>query len=476
MTASPAPAPSALAPTALIRGMGLRTVVSTSTGLAFAAIEYLAVAGLLTVVAGRLAWLAVVVAGGLVLAAWGFYGELNGLFPTAAAIRLWMSKSMDDRLALTVTFSYMSTIILVLAADAYIVGSAVAHVLGQPSWLTTLYIGGLLVVAAAVNLQGVALAGRVQDIATYAVIAATAVVAGIAVVHAPTHAGLVADAARGHGPADFVKAVALGILLYSAFEWVTTNAEEVREPGLIPRGMLIALGLLGVTCALLSFGMGRLLSAHELASAYPQLYLGERAAGQAGLVVMCVVTAVTALNTFNGGFITASRFVYATAREGALPPVFARLNSAAVPWVPVVVLAGTSLVTAVVVSITGSWQAILATGAALESVIYAVAGYCVLVLRRRLPDADRPFRLRFGTPLAVAGIVVFGLLALIASVSVGDHVSITPLLIMVAVTAVSLLYVRIGLPKVRAAEAARQAARQPRRRRPTEEVSRAVEP
>ncbi len=464
------------APTALVRGMGLRTVVSTSTGLAFAAIEYLAVAGLLTVVAGRLAWVAVLVAGVLVLSAWGFYGELNGLFPTAAAIRLWMSRSMDDRIALTVTFSYMSTIILVLAADAYIVGSAVAHVLGQPTWLTTLYIGGLLVAAAAVNLRGVALAGRVQDIATYAVMAATAVVAGVAVLHAPTHAGLVADAARGHGPGEFLKAVALGILLYSAFEWVTTSAEEVREPGLIPRGMLIALGLLAGTCGLLAYGMGRLLSAHELASAYPQLYLGERAAGQLGLVVMCVVTAVTALNTFNGGFITASRFVYATAREGSLPPAFARLNSAAVPWVPVVALAGASLVTAVAVSLTGSWQAILATGAALESVIYAVAGYCVLTLRRRHPEAERPFRLRLATPLAVAGMVVFGLLALVASVSVGDHVSVTPLLIILAVLGLSVGYVAVALPRVRAAEAIRLAARQPRRRRPAGEDTRAVQP
>ena len=45
--------------TELARSMPFRSVVSTSTGLAFAAIEYLAVAGLLTVVAGRLAWLAV---------------------------------------------------------------------------------------------------------------------------------------------------------------------------------------------------------------------------------------------------------------------------------------------------------------------------------------------------------------------------------------------------------------------------------
>ena len=51
---------------------------------------------------------------------------------------------------------------------------------------------------------------------------------------------------------------------------------------------------------------------------------------------MAGVTAVTALNTFNGGFITASRFIYGTAREGSLPRQLAHLNDRAVPWVPVV--------------------------------------------------------------------------------------------------------------------------------------------
>src|ERR1700753_373271 len=91
----------------LRRGLGLRSVVSTSTGLAFAAIEYLAAASLLAYVRGSLAWVSILVAGLMALLAWGFFSELNGLFPTAAAIRLYMQRSFDDRVALTVTFSYL---------------------------------------------------------------------------------------------------------------------------------------------------------------------------------------------------------------------------------------------------------------------------------------------------------------------------------------------------------------------------------
>jgi len=451
----------------LRRALGLRTVVSTSTGLAFAALEYLAMAGLIAYAAGDLAWISVAVAGLLALVAWGFYGELNGLYPTAAAVRRYMSKSMDDRVALTITFTYLSTIILVIAADAFIVGSAIAHVLGEPSWLVAIYIGLLLALATVANLRGLVVAGALQYIATFAVVVTTAVIGVLAIVHHPTSAAHLAALHRHHGLGGFVQAVALGVFLYGGFEWVTTSAEEVRSPELVPRGMVISVAVLFVSCALATEGMVHLLSPSELSSAYPQLFLGRHAAGAFGYGLMCAITAVTALNTFNGGFITASRFMYATAREGSLPSGFARLNRHFVPWVPVVALAATSLVVGVVVAVTGSWQVLVAVGAALEAMIYVVAGYCVLRLRTRQADSVRPFRLWAGKPLASVGMVVFAVLALGASVSVNNRFDLLPLGIIIAMAALSGAYVLVYLPKLRATNAANAAkAAAPRRRRP----------
>jgi amino acid transporter len=445
--------------------MPFRSVVSTSTGLAFAAIEYLAVAGLLTVVAGRLAWLAVLVAGGLILLAWAYFSELCGLFPTAAAIRRYMQSSMDDRVALTITFTYMTTIVLVIAADAYIVGSAIADALNEPRWLVTLWIALLLAAATWVNLRGLTLAAAVQDVVTTLIVLLTVGVGVLALTHEQTHAARVLDATRDTSIGGFVQAVALGVLLYSAFEWVTTNAEEVRVHHHIPRGMLVSLGILATCCALLAYGMGRLLDHGELTSAFPQLALGRHVAGAGGYWVMLVVTALTALNTFNGGFITASRFIYATAREGALPRSAAKLNDNFVPWVPVIGLAVASLAVSVLVALTGAWQVLLSVGAALESMIFAVAGYCVWSLRRRQPHTHRPFRMSAAAPLGVVGAVLFGLLGLIASVSVDDKLDLRPLLIIAGVAAVAAVYVLLYVPRLRAAAAAREAAA-PKRRRP----------
>ncbi len=188
---------------------------------------------------------------------------------------------------------------------------------------------------------------------------------------------------------------------YRGFEWVTTSAEEVRAPELVPKGMLISVVVLFVSCALATEGMIHLLGQSELKNAYPQLFLGRHAAGEFGYVLMRVITALTALNTFNGGFITASRSIYATAREGSLPSGFARLNVNFVPWVPVVALAATSLVVGVIVALTDSWQVLVAVGAALEAMIYVVAGFCMIQLRNREPDRVRPFRLRAGQALGV---------------------------------------------------------------------------
>jgi len=447
----------------LRRALGLRTVVTTSTGLAFAALEYLAAAGLVAYVAGDAAWIPILVAGVLALIAWGFFGELNGMYPTAAAIRLYMKRAMDDRAALTITFTYMTTIVLVIASDAFIVGSALDHAFGEPGWVTAAWIVGLLAVAVVTNLRGITVAGLLQDVATTVVLVATLVIAALALARSGHGLHSPFEPLRGHGTGSFLQAVALGVFLYSAFEWVTTSAEEVRRPESIGRGMLIAIGILCVVCAAVTVAMSHTLNHQQLTSAYPQLALGVAAMGHAGLWVMAGVTAVTALNTFNGGFITASRFIYGTAREGSLPRQLAHLNDRAVPWVPVVILGTVSAAVALLVALTHAWQVLVAVGAALEGMIYAVAGFCALRLRRRQPDVPRPFRFRGLAVLGPLGMILFAVLAVTASVSVQNKFDPAPLAIIVACGALSAFYVLRVLPGVKEREAARRAAR-PRRR------------
>ena len=88
----------------------------------------------------------------------------------------------------------------------------------------------------------------------------------------------------------------------------------------------------------------------------------------------------------------------------------------------------------------------MAVGAALEGMIYAVAGFCALRLRTREPDLPRPFRVRGLGVLGPLGIGLFGVLAVLASVSVQDTFNPAPLVIILVAGALSALLRAAGAP------------------------------
>src|SRR5262249_46951518 len=145
------------------------------------------------------------------------------------------------------------------------------------------------------------------------------------------------------------------------------------------------------------------------------------------------------------GFATASRFLYAAAREATLPAFFARLSATrAVPWVPVVVLAIVSAVVAVVISVTKQFDILIAVGAVLEAGIYAAAGLCVIQLRRRQPRSERPFVIPLGWTIPILAILIFSALGIGAALTPTP----LPLAITLALFLISLLYVRAVVPRL----------------------------
>ncbi len=440
-------------PQTLNRALSLGGASAISTGLAFAAINFLGMAQLLDYISGPASWIAVLAGGLLILGVRAVFSELNGMYPTAAGIRLWMSQAMNDRLALIITLTYMTAIVLVIAADAFIIGEAIAYAFGNGHLIAIGYVAILLVLATWMNLRGIKLAGVAEQIVTTIVVVVTIGVGVIAILHhGPTPPGPV-------GGGSPIQALILGIFLYTAFEWVTTNAEEVVKPRIIPRAMLIAIIVLAVSQTLFTVAMGLTVDASGRSTAYPQLLVAQQVMGHTGMLVMLGVTALTAVNTFNGGFVTLSRFVYAVAREGKLPRSLARLNDRAVPVVPVWILGISSLVLAVAVAITGSWVMVVSLCAALEMMIYATAAFVVWRLRRTQADTERRFRLAGGRPVALAFMIVFGLLALISSVTVGKDTSAAPLVLLAVLTGLVTVYVFTYVPRLERRDAEELAAR-----------------
>ncbi len=432
------------------RVLPLRTAVSTSAGLASAAINFLACVEIAEYAGGSSAWLALLVAGILIVFAGANFSELNGMYPSSAAIRVWTRRGINDTWSLVMSFVYATTVIFVIAADAFVLGHVFQAAL--PAIPGLIWIVVLLALVTAVNLRGIRIAGIVQDTNGFLLLATLVIFSLIVLFHA--HVPLPAARLFHIGP-NWFQAVAVGVFIYVGFEWVTPLAEEFEDSRVIPRGMFIALGLIAVGFGLFSLALTVVFPAASVLkhSLVPQLVLGMRALGPLGFWWMVVVSLTTAMTTFNGGMATASRFVYALARERVLPAKMARLNSYLVPQTALLTLAGGSLGLAIIVYLTGQYVFLINAGAAVESFMYAATAIVVWNLRRREPKTARPFR-SWGVPgMSWIIAVVFTLLGIGSLLAPsGEHGFPGPFVFLVLLTMGAYFYVRHVVPKLRASK------------------------
>ncbi len=420
-------------------------MVSTSAGLAFAAVNFLAMVEVAQYMLGDSAWIAILTAGVLCLMAAAVFSELTGMRPSAAGIRLWTRLGISDRFSLGFTLLYLVTVLAVIAADSFVLAAAI-HA-GIPAIPGVVWILMFLTLVLLVNLRGVRPAGLLEDATTFALLASLVLVTAVALARGGFR--LTTPLAVGP-PGNFLQAVALGVFIYVGFEWVTPLAEEVTDQRSLPRGMFLALGVIGVAFAGFSLAMTHFVPQRVLArTLIPQLLVGRTALGAVGFWWMLAVTAVTAITTFNGSFVSASRLLYALARERSLPRSLGRLNLHFVPHRALWILWMVSVSMALVVFWSGAYRLLINAGATLEALMYVVAAWAVIGLRRRESGAARPFRFGRGTLGPWATIVVFlGLAAGAATSSTGLPLPSVPwtavLLAVLALGAVA--YVRLGPP------------------------------
>ncbi|HYG60523.1 MAG TPA: APC family permease [Symbiobacteriaceae bacterium] len=388
--------------TTLRKAVGLPTVIATSSGLALATVSLTANVQIGQSLPGASGWMAVLVAGLIsVLASWCF-SELVGMFPTAAGIKLFIEKAFGEKAALVLATLYVGISVLIVGSESYILASVLHYAF--PAIHQAVWVFGFLVLMTLVNLRGIRFSGIAQDVTTYAMVAAIAGIAGWALLRpgAPPVPDLFAT---GSGFST-AQAIALGVFLYLGFEWVTPLAEEVTDVRLIPKGMLWSLAMLALVYGSLHIGMMTMVPKGELAaSAIPHVLFGQAAFGRAGLVIMAVISALASITSFNAGLLTASRFLYAMARDWAAPRVLTRLHPDwATPWVAILTLFGLCTAMASWVLFSGQYKVFIFLGAAIECMIFVAMAASVLKLRRTMPDMVREFRVPGGklVPWAVA--------------------------------------------------------------------------
>jgi amino acid transporter len=104
-----------------------------------------------------------------------------------------------------------------------------------------------------------------------------------------------------------------------------------------------------------------------------------------------------------------SRVSYGLSRNGYVPQAFERLSSRSVPWVGVI----TAFVVGCICFLPfPSWQSLVGLITSASVLMYAGAPLSLGVFRRRLPDAERPYRMPAAHILSPLAFIISGLIIL----------------------------------------------------------------
>ena len=124
--------------------------------------------------------------------------------------------------------------------------------------------------------------------------------------------------------------------------------------------------------------------------------------GHTGVILISVLILVTTLGCTNASILTGARPYYAMAREGLFPRAIGHLNKAGVP--------GNSLlwqgIWASVLVLTGTFDQLTDMIIFAVFIFYGATTLGVFILRRRMPDAHRPYKV-WGYPVVPALYILF---------------------------------------------------------------------
>ena len=390
--------------------------LSVGVGMALSCSSFMMVAGLFEVTS--LLWILIALVLGCVFCAALALsiGELAGMYPSAPAIVTYFKAAFGDRIALMFIYLYLAFIVLIAGVESYLFGRVAEAVFpGVPPLVVVVV---LLVSVVAANLLGLELPRLIQMVLTAAAVFVILLLGVLGTVRDP---GATGDAlGTGDVLSSFAlvpAAIGLTVFLFMGFEWVTpVGLRPDAYARKIPWAMLSAVAVLFVAYLVFLVGIGATLprSAFE-DELIPQVPFFGEVLGGPGKYVAGILSLSAIVSTFNAGMMSASRLIYAVARQGHLPRWVASIRpSTGAPFGAVILLGSLGLTSAFVVGGLGLQLVAAVIGAALICTIYA--GYMGSSLRLRNRDPDRPRPFRSPVPAALQKGVI-GLLVIIGIAS-----------------------------------------------------------
>lgn len=394
----------------LVRGLTLVTLFTLITG-AMVGMAWAVLANVLLDRAGPAVMISLAVAAVLSLFVGLCFAELCAAMPVAGGAYIYVKRAVGPY------WGFIAGWLLVLAYAAMMPGECI--ILGKlvngvdPSISPTLVGVVAAVLFTAINLLGIQLSGLVQFVLTVALFGGilTFVFAGLPEISLANYAPYF-----GRGVGGIFLMVPIAMLAYMGYDVLPQAAEEVKSPVrqmvfIIPASIFfVAFVYIAVIVA--AAGLVPWETIAKSTEHIPIIPSVVKALGSKGPAIIIIAGVCGLITTLNAFVVGGSRLLMAMAKDGEIPGPFARIHKRfRVPHVGILFIGALGVAGSFVKELIVLFD----TAAASVLVSYLLTAVSVIMLRKKEPGLDRPYRM-FGYPavpiIAIIAVVPTWLISL----------------------------------------------------------------
>lgn len=339
--------------------------------------------------------------------------ECGSVMPSEGGVYVWVKEAFGEFWGFQAGWwGTVSTYITNGVYVALVSGYVSQMIPMSPAAVQALKIGMILIFTI-VNLLGLKEVGKVSTALSIMIILAFALVAAVGFINWNTNP-VEPFMPEGYGLVDGLGGgICICVWMYCGYECISNMAGEVKDPQVIPKGLLIAMPLVALTYVLPTLGSLATLPEGSwmkwstdggfdgVAVGYATVLTQNL--GSAWGYVFLVVAIVSQCAIFNTYLASGSRGFFVLADDHLCPPVLVKVSrSKGVPWVGILSLAVITYILA-----QSSFTTLVSMEVVFMLALYIILPVSVVKLRRRIPVEERKKRGLYVMPGGRAGLIFY---------------------------------------------------------------------
>ena len=339
--------------------------------------------------------------------------ECGSVMPSEGGVYVWVKEAFGEFWGFQAGWwGTVSTYITNGVYVALVSGYVSQMIPMSPAAVQALKIGMILIFTI-VNLLGLKEVGKVSTALSIMIILAFALVAAVGFINWNTNP-VEPFMPEGYGLVDGLGGgICICVWMYCGYECISNMAGEVKDPQVIPKGLLIAMPLVALTYVLPTLGSLATLPEGSwlkwstdggfdgIAVGYATVLTQNL--GPAWGYVFLVVAIVSQCAIFNTYLASGSRGFFVLADDHLCPPVLVKVSrSKGVPWVGILSLAVVTYILA-----QSSFTTLVSMEVVFMLALYIILPVSVVKLRHRIPVDERKKRGLYVMPGGRAGLIFY---------------------------------------------------------------------